>query len=96
LNSGEYQNEILNYNKVFDIIIIDGRERVQCSMNSLNALKENGVIIWDNSDRLKYAKGYNFLLSNGFKRIDFSGLGPINPHAWCTSIFYRVGNCLDI
>jgi hypothetical protein len=89
LNSGENQNEILNYKKTFDIIVIDGREKVQCSINSLSTLKENGVIIWDNSDRTIYSEGYNFLISNGFKRIDFWGIGPINFYSWCTSIFYK-------
>ncbi len=94
--SGSYQREILNYKKVFDIIILDGRERVECAMNSLNALKDDGILIWDNSDRTKYAKGYQFLMENGFKRLDFYGMGPISAHSWCTSIFYRQNNCLDI
>jgi ubiquinone/menaquinone biosynthesis C-methylase UbiE len=28
--------------------------------------------------------------------IDFGGIGPINPDAWCTSIFYCPNNCLGI
>lgn len=96
LESGTYQNEILKYHKAFDIIVIDGRERVACSLNSLNALKDNGVVIWDNSDREEYSKGYNFFLENGFKRLDFYGMGPISAHSWCTSVFYRTNNCLNI
>lgn len=96
LESGAYQNEISLYNKAFDIIVIDGRERIACSLNSLKALKDNGVIIWDNSDREEYSEGYNFYLENGFKRLDFYGMGPISAHAWCTSIFYRQNNCLNI
>jgi hypothetical protein len=96
LESGTYQNEILRYHKAFDIIVIDGRERIACSLNSLNALKDNGVVIWDNSDREEYSEGYNFFLENGFKRLDFYGMGPISAHAWCTSIFYRKNNCLNI
>ncbi len=96
LSSGEYQNEVLNYRNQFDIIIIDGRQRVQCSLKSLNALKENGVIIWDNTDRIRYNEGFNYLVSNGFKRIDFWGMGPISYKSWCTSIFYKERNCLSI
>lgn len=96
LVSETYQKEIVNYEKVFDIIVLDGRERVECAMNALNALKDDGVIIWDNSDRTKYSKGYGFLKENGFKRLDFYGMGPISAHSWCTSIFYRDGNCLNI
>ena len=91
-----YSNSILAYRETFDIIVVDGRDRVECAKNSLQALKPNGVIIWDNSDRPEYEAGYEFLLNKGFKRIDFSGFGPINSRAWCTSVFYRPGNCLGI
>jgi len=94
--NADYQKEILNYSNEFEIIIIDGRERVDCAKNSLLALKENGVVIWDNSDRDEYKEGYDFLLNNGFKRLDFWSLGPINPYAWCTSFFYKTNNCLNL
>lgn len=96
LENGTYAKEITNYSGIFDIIVLDGRDRVNCCLNSLGALKEKGVVIWDNSDREEYAEGYQFLKSNDFKRIDFHGLGPINSRAWCTSIFYREENCLNI
>lgn len=96
INSNEYSGEILNYKGEFNIIVIDGRERVKCSMNSIKALKDDGVIIWDNSDRINYQEGYDFLLANSFKRLDFWGIGPINSYSWCTSIFYRKENCLKI
>jgi hypothetical protein len=81
---------------MFDIIVIDGRDRVNCAKNSLGALKEDGVIIWDNSERSKYAEGYAFLKDNGFKRIEFTGIGPVNSFAWSTTVFYRNKNCLAI
>jgi precorrin-6B methylase 2 len=96
LVTSDYQNEILKYDKEFDIIIIDGRERVECIINSLSALKNDGIIIWDNSERERYEEGYKFLHENEFKRIDFWGIGPINTASWCTSIFYREKNCLEI
>lgn len=96
LEDGAYATEIRHYQNAFDIVVIDGRDRVQCARNSLKALKEGGVIVWDNSDRETYAEGYAFLLENGFKRLDFFGAGPLSAHAWCTSIFYREYNCLGI
>lgn len=96
LGSGDYQNEVLNYQNKFDIIVIDGRQRVQCILNSLGALKENGVIILDNSERTRYEEGHNFLISNGYKRIDFWGIGPLNYDSWATSVFYKEENCLNI
>jgi hypothetical protein len=93
---GAYCQAILKYKSKFDIIVIDGRDRVNCAKNSLGALKENGTIIFDNTDRAKYREGYDYLLSNGFKSLDFEGLRPINCDASCTSIFYRVCNYFDI
>lgn len=96
LDSGAYEKEILKFHKQFDIIVLDGRNRVACSKNSLAALKDGGVLIWDNADRAKYKEGYDFLISNGFKRLDFYGMGPISAHSWCTSVFYKSENCLSI
>lgn len=95
-SNGKYSKLISKYNQVFDIIVIDGRDGVNCAKNSLSALKENGVIIWDNSDRDSYEEGYNYLLNSGYKRIDFEGMGPVNETLWCTSIFYKGENCLNI
>ena len=93
---GNYSSAIKRYSNEFDIVVIDGRDRVNCAKNSLYSLKQGGVIVWDNSDRKEYTEGYNYLLSNGFKRLDFWGLGPINAYGWCTSVFYRQNNCFGI
>jgi hypothetical protein len=91
-----YETAALKNGNKFDVIVIDGRNRVNCARSSLVQLKDNGVVIWDNSDRKEYEKGYQFLLDNGFRRLDFTGMGPINGYAWCTSVFYRAENCLGI
>lgn len=96
LESGDYVKTLGTQAKEFDIVVIDGRNRVLCAKETLSRLNSGGVIVWDNSDRDRYVEGYDFLHGNGFKRIDFSGLGPINKREWMTSIFYRPGNCLDI
>lgn len=93
---GRYCETSLESKVKFDIIVIDGRDRVNCAKNSLGALKEDGVIIWDNSNREQYREGYSYLIQNGFKRLDFEGLGPNATRAWCTSIFYRDNNCFGI
>ncbi len=93
---GEYSKKILDYTDRFEVIVIDGRDRVSCVKNSLGALRENGVILWDNSDREKYREGYSFLKQNGFRRLDFEGFGPAATKSWCTAVFYREKNCLGI
>jgi predicted O-methyltransferase YrrM len=92
----EYQQEISGYRDAFDILVIDGRERVDCMRNGFGALRLGGVVIWDNSDREEYRPGYTLLADAGFRRLDFWGPGPLATRRWCTSIFYRSGNCLGI
>ena len=96
VRGGEYSKRILSFTDTFDCIVIDGRDRVNCAKNALQALKDNGVIIWDNSDRSSYEEGYDYLRKHGFRRIDFWGLGPINDSEWCTSLFYRKDNCFEV
>lgn len=80
----------------FDVVIIDGIERVECARHAAKAVKDGGVIIWDNADRLDYAEGYEFLIGLGFKRLGFEGLGPIVMIPTETAIFYRADNCLGL
>lgn len=93
---GEYSKTVISCNKKFHIVIIDGRDRVNCTFNSIGTLKENGVIIFDNSEREEYKKAFDFLANSGFKRIDFWGFSPGFFNKGCTSIFYREKNCLGI
>jgi hypothetical protein len=93
---GEYAKAISTYDHAFDVVLIDGRDRVNCARNSLGALKDGGVIVWDNTEREKYEEGYAYLLRNGFRRLDFEGLFPAAEFAGITSIFYRDGNCFGI
>ena len=79
-----------------DIIVIDGRDRVECAKACLPGLTADGVIVWDNSDRPRYEEGFQLLSREGFRRLDFTGLGPVNFTPWMTSIFYRSSNCLGI
>ena len=97
LHSAEaYAGRAAASGRAADVIVIDGRERVRCARQSLAALKSDGVIVWDNSERAEYAEGFDFLAAAGFRRIDFWGMGPINTYEWCTSILYRDVNCLGI
>lgn len=79
-----------------DVIVIDGRDRVECAKACLPGLRQGGVIVWDNSDRDRYTKGFDYLKGEGFRRLDFYGMGPVNFTPWLTSVFYRPDNCLGI
>ena len=93
---GYYCRSISKFNQNYDIIIIDGRDRVNCAKIALDYLKENGIIIFDNSDVQDYEPGLNFLKEKSFKQIEFIGMSPITPHKTETSIFYGNKNCLGI
>ena len=83
-----YVSEIYNHEK-FDVIVVDGMARVMSAWVAMQCVKDNGIIVFDNSDRSLYDEGYKLLSKAGYKRIDFWGLGPINPYGWCTSIFLK-------
>lgn len=93
---GAYSRKISEFNDRFDIVVIDGRDRVNCALNSLGALKPGGVIVFDNSDRIEYETAYRFLAQNGFRKIEFVGLSPIVNLKAETGIFFRTKNCLGI
>ncbi len=96
VNSIEYVNKAAMLNEKFDIVVVDGRRRVDCIKHSYNTLTDRGVLILDNSDRTAYNEGRIFLKELGFKEIQLTGIPPIIPMKSSTSIFYRAGNCLDI
>ncbi|MDY6913835.1 MAG: class I SAM-dependent methyltransferase [Planctomycetota bacterium] len=93
---GNYSGFITRHPNRFDVIVIDGRQRLACAEYASGALKSGGVIVWDNSDREDYRPGFDLLQQQGFKRLEFTGMGPINSMGWSTSILYRPNNCLGI
>jgi hypothetical protein len=94
--NGPYSRTAADSGRRFDVIIVDGRDRVNCALNSVPALTEQGVIIWDNAHRARYQVGCDALVAQGFKRLNLYGMTPINGTPMLTSIFYRPGNCLDL
>lgn len=96
VNGGDYSKYSLQTGKKYDMIVVDGRDRVNCCKESVNALKPTGVIILDDSERAEYSDGIGFLVENGFKKIDFWGIAPAVNYLKCTTLFYRDNNCLEI
>lgn len=91
----EYVDEVLQH-EPFDIVVIDGRDRVSCSSVAPSALTPGGVIVWDNTDRERYCEGLDALHAAGFHRVDFHGLVPALVRTSVTSILYRPGNVLGL
>lgn len=95
---GEYSKAATKQDLEFDLVIVDGRDRVNCvkAILASDCLGERGVIIVDNSERESYKPAYLALRECGYRRIDFHGMGPINTYSWCTSVFYRNENVLGL
>jgi hypothetical protein len=91
-----YANGIGQFNTKFDIVIVDGILRAECSRVAPQFLSERGVIIVDDAERAAYKDLLGELTGKGFKRIDFWGLTPTILYNKSTTVFYRDGNCLNI
>lgn len=93
---GDYSRSACRCRDRFHIVVVDGRDRVNCALESTASLRGDGVIIWDNSERSRYKPGIDELSRRGFRQLPFRGLAPIGTWETETSILYRDGNCLGL
>jgi len=96
IRGGDYCRMPVKLGEKFDIIIVDGRDRVNCCKQAVDALSPNGVVVLDDSEREFYRTGVDFLKKNGFKHLSLSGISPGLFYRKSTSIFYKDDNCLGI
>ena len=95
-NEEDYVKPLKKANNKFDLIFIDGIHRVTCCSISIKFLSTQGVIILDDSEREEYKPGMDFIVKNGFRKIDYWGISPGCLFRKATTIFYKDGNCLGI
>jgi hypothetical protein len=94
--NGKYASFAKNTVIKFDIIVVDGRDRVNCIKQSIDSLSPAGVMVLDDSERDEYREGIAFLRAKNFRSIEFWGIAPGIFFRKCTTVFYRDGNCLGI
>ncbi|MBY0113448.1 MAG: class I SAM-dependent methyltransferase [Phycisphaerales bacterium] len=70
---------------LFDLLVIDGRERFACTRAAASKLRPGGFVLLDNAEW--YPNCAALLRNAGLIQIDFAGLGPVADFAWTTSIF---------
>lgn len=91
----EYAEKILQFpDRSFDVIVIDGINRVKCTQLAYQKWKNTGFIIFDNADRVANDAALIFLHDQDLQRIDFYGLPPTQKYKTCTSIFFHDHNFL--
>jgi len=76
----------------FDVIIVDGLDRVACAEASIDLLTSDGAMILDDAEQTWSAEGYRILdlmTRQGLQRIDFFGHAPAVIRRHCTSLFFR-------
>lgn len=94
--NGVYARSVKETGRKYDVIIVDGRDRVNCLKYSLDSLKKDGIIILDNSERTKYRQGIKFIKGKGFKSLEFWGVVPGGVYLGCTTVFYKDNNVFKI
>ena len=62
--------------KGFDWVVIDSLKRAKCAKNAIAAIKPDGKILLDDSQRSNYQKIYDDMIAQGFKCQEFSGVAP--------------------
>ena len=90
---GKYCRPIHEIDGLFDVVIVDGRDRVNCLRRALGKLNKEGVIVLDDSQRERCQEGIAYTLSQGFKRLELEGLKPGEFGLDQTAILYRPHNC---
>jgi hypothetical protein len=84
-----YVRSIDNYDdQSFDVISVDGRSRNSCINAAIGKLRNGGLLIIDNSERLQYSKGLE-CVPQSWKRLSFPGCGPYNRYFWETTVFVK-------
>jgi hypothetical protein len=63
-NFFNYSQYVLKFpDNYFDFILIDGRSRVHCALNSYHKLKPGGIFVLDNSERAQYKPIHKLLVN---------------------------------
>ena len=70
----KYMKRVYDYDFKFDVIVIDGQVRFDCIKPALEKIKDNGIIILDNSEWFKRSK----------EELDKTDLIPIHFHGFKT------------
>lgn len=92
-----YSDKIKTLPLLFDLVLIDGIDRLNSIYSAIEKVSPKGVIIVDNCEYEEQMKpGIDLLNKAQFRMLKFPGLAPGIPWTVKTVIFYRSNNCLGI
>ncbi|HBF22705.1 MAG TPA: hypothetical protein DDW23_02705 [Planctomycetes bacterium] len=97
LDAGDtYPSFITEHPESFDLVIVDGRRRVDCFSRAIESLSVRGCIVLDDSNRRRYRQAFQMAEQSGFRYIHFEGMKPRGRGIARATIFYRDQNCFAI
>ena len=88
-----YSNVCSSYkDRLFDLVVVDGRDRVSCAKASYKLVRPGGYLMLDNDERSYYNSVHGLL--EKWEKISYVQSGPdktgwIAPHHWITTIWQR-------
>ena len=77
LDFAGYVNAVQQVGGEFDVICVDGRARVACALAAVEHLAPGGILVWDDSQRPRYAGG---IRRTGLAVQRFRGFVPSLPY----------------
>ena len=91
LDFADYVQSISKPKMKFDLIVIDGRARSSCLITALDYLKPQGLILFDNSNRIEYRYTLDAVCQTNrqIRRIRIRGLAPALPYPSETTLLCR-------
>ena len=93
---GEYCRAIRSAGRRYDVVVIDGRDRVNCMKEGIRSVTDTGVVLLDDSQREYYKEAIEYATQHGFRMLSIEGpkVAAFDIHR--TTVFYRDNNCLGI
>jgi hypothetical protein len=85
-NVENFYKAILQYEKIFDVIIVDSIQRLAC-LKEAKFVYIKGLIILDNSERLNLIDAKNIMM--GFDFIEFQGKRPHDENESSALVFFK-------
>ena len=96
----QYNTFIRSLKKTFHIVVVDGHPggqgRVNCLQESLKWLRDDGVVLFADTEFIMHRHVPLDIKKKGFKVMPFWGMRPVTNGMSCTCVFYRRGNCFGI
>jgi predicted O-methyltransferase YrrM len=95
-SDGAYCRAIHDGSDPYDVVVVDGRDRVNSLKQSIDRLSPGGVVLLDDSNRPAYSAAHDHARAAGFRALHFQGLKPRGKIMDESTLFYRDGNCFGI